>query len=579
MGQALCPHHLALAIDYGNLSVLAAPETPLISLSDSGGAIIGTLFSARDSRRRLETIDQTAQLGILKSNGAQLVREYWGSYVAVLRGPNSCGIQVIRDPSATLPCYYISCYGVTVVASSVDLLIDSQLFQPEVNWPAVAQHLIAPQLRIAETCIAGLTELLGGYSLIVGAGELHVSQLWSPWDFVTADQQITDEALAADLVRDVTLSSVGAWASSFNHVVLGLSGGLDSSIVATCLSRKRIPFSCITLVTEGATGDERDYARVVSEFVGAPLFEEFQDTSHVDIQRSDASHLPRPIARSFAQSGDLKSLEVATHVQADAFFGGGGGDNVFCYLQSAAPIADRLRTSGIGPSAWRTVLDISRLAECSVWTAMKAGIRRAWFRDPAFSWPTNTAFLTSKASELAPPLHLHDWLRAPARALPGKAAHIAWLLGFQNHIEGFGRERLFAKVSPLMSQPLVELCLRIPTWMWCAGGNNRAVARRAFGRDLPEAILTRRSKGTPGSFVIELFEANRHAILKMLSEGVLANQALIDLDKLEAAITSPKPPPAADIFRIMMLVDVEAWARSWASRAKTRPTVVGAVAS
>ena len=36
------------------------------------------------------------------------------------------------------------------------------------------------------------------------------------------------------------------------------------------------------------------------------------------------------------------------------------------------------------------------------------------------------------------------------------------------------------RISPLFSQPLMELCLRIPTYVLTEGGWDRAVARRAF---------------------------------------------------------------------------------------------------
>jgi asparagine synthase (glutamine-hydrolysing) len=63
-------------------------------------------------------------------------------------------------------------------------------------------------------------------------------------------------------------------------------------------------------------------------------------------------------------------------------------------------------------------------------------------------------------------------------------------------------------VSPLVSQPLIELCLAIPTWFWCADGQNRAIARKAFAGDLPPPTLARRSRGTSESFILQALELN-----------------------------------------------------------------------
>ncbi len=139
-------------------------------------------------------------------------------------------------------------------------------------------------------------------------------------------------------------------------------------------------------------------------------------------------------------------------------------------------------------------------------------------------------------------------------------------MGIQNHLEGYRRELSFPKISPLMSQPVVELCLQIPSWMWCAGGRNRAVARHAFATDLPPTIIERRSKGTPGSFIVEIFEANRTKLRDMLCGGVLAAQELLDIDCLQRILNDPRPARGGDYSRIMAIADTEAWARSWISR-------------
>eukprot|EP00456_Euglypha_rotunda_P074755 TRINITY_DN6868_c0_g1_i1.p2 TRINITY_DN6868_c0_g1~~TRINITY_DN6868_c0_g1_i1.p2 ORF type:complete len:108 (-),score=25.69 TRINITY_DN6868_c0_g1_i1:10-333(-) len=82
----------------------------------------------------------------------------------------------------------------------------------------------------------------------------------------------------------------------------------------------------------------------------------------------------------------------------------------------------------------------------------------------------------------------HPWMRAPEGELPGKAQHIAWILGVLNHIEGSERERLQPTIWPLLSQPVVELCLTLPTWAWQADGQNRVIARKAFADLLPSQI-------------------------------------------------------------------------------------------
>ena len=46
-----------------------------------------------------------------------------------------------------------------------------------------------------------------------------------------------------------------------SDIVLRLSGGLDSSIIAACLAKAKVQFSCINFPTRARDGDERNYAR------------------------------------------------------------------------------------------------------------------------------------------------------------------------------------------------------------------------------------------------------------------------------------------------------------------------------
>lgn len=57
----------------------------------------------------------------------------------------------------------------------------------------------------------------------------------------------------------------------------------------------------------------------------------------------------------------------------------------------------------------------------------------------------------------------HPWLSAPAEALPGKTVHVAFLMRAQNSLELYPRRSAPPHIAPLLSQPIVELCLSIPT--------------------------------------------------------------------------------------------------------------------
>jgi asparagine synthase (glutamine-hydrolysing) len=156
---------------------------------------------------------------------------------------------------------------------------------------------------------------------------------------------------------------------------------------------------------------------------------------------------------------------------------------------------------------------------------------------------------------------LTPWDSVVRRVLPGQWEHIAMIMRMQNHVHALSCD--LGRFSPLASQPLVEFCLGVPTWLWAQGGRNRAVARAAFADLLPSAVLQRTSKAGPDSFVRLAFAANRALISERLMDGLLSRHGLIDRDALAVALASSELSDSEDCLRILDLLEAENWARAW----------------
>ena len=138
----------------------------------------------------------------------------------------------------------------------------------------------------------------------------------------------------------------------------------------------------------------------------------------------------------------------------------------------------------------------------------------------------------------------------------------------QNHVHGVtgGLHRF----SPLASQPLVEFCLSVPTWLWATGGRNRAVARAAYSDILPPAIVARTSKAGPDSYIRSAFVAHRSRIRGRLLDGLLAAHDLLDRPALEVALQVDESKDDFLIDRVFDLLEAENWARLWHERGSIR---------
>jgi asparagine synthase (glutamine-hydrolysing) len=221
-------------------------------------------------------------------------------------------------------------------------------------------------------------------------------------------------------------------------------------------------------------------------------------------------------------------------------------------------------TAGARLGAGRTAFDVARLNEVGIAAALRGSFSKMMLRGLPHRWPSQTAFFSQVAQEHLKVAPSHPWLAPPLDELPGKIMHVAWIAAIQNHLEGFGREWMYPLRAPLLSQPIVEHCLTIPSWFWCSEGRDRFLAREAFVDMLPPAVLNRRSKGTPTGFVMQILDENRGPIKELLLEGQLAKESIIDTARVEAFFADPDPRDVAPYMEIMGLVDAEAWLQAWA---------------
>lgn len=548
---------LVLASDTSGLIVALAPGTPAAKLDDSG-LVIGSLF-APGLPQALEAMSPSAAAAILASAGQHLIQAYWGDYIAVLcRGEETI---LVRGPFGHLPCLLTPLGDGMLAASDIDALRLAGAFPLSLDHDAIARQLMVGDLRQNATCLTRIEELRGGDRWTIANGRVTRDRLWSPWTFADPARRIDDPAEAARRLRDQAIACVALRTRPVSRPLLLLSGGLDSSIVAASLAAGDRDFACLNLTTVNPTGDERRYARAVTTRIGRQLVERDMASGLPDIERLAAVRLARPVARSFEQHAYSLALEQAAELGCDGLVDGGGGDNVFCSLQSASPAADCLLDPQGRPDFWRLCGDIGRIAETSRWkVAWRAFVRSRDAARPS-RWPIDLRFLHGDACALGDTAVRHPWLDENLLALPGRAAHIATLVAAQGYAEDGPHGAKQEAISPLLSQPLIEHCLRIPSWSWFANGRNRAAARRAFEPLLPSEVAWREGKGSPDSLLARLFETNRALLRDHLGDGLLAKARIIDREAVTAAIDDPRPAHGTGFGRILQLADTESWAR------------------
>ncbi len=533
--------------------VFAPADVPTLAIPGHG-LLIGQLFTknGRPVSQRLD-IDGSA-----RELTRCLLQKTWGDYLAILVDrEDGSAITLLRDPSGAVPCVYSLPDGEGFITSDISLAVNLGLYRREVNWQAIAHCLNFPYLKTVRTALKHVSELLPGDMLTCRRDNVSVSSAWSPWRFVGKDFRHKDPHVAAEDVRSAISKVVNALSAGDDKLIVELSGGLDSSIVAACLRAASQRSTFCTLVMPVAGTDERPYARLVAEALEQKLF-----SLEVGI---DNIHLEFPIPRSsvvpaigIPQNIINEAWEAAgNRYGVNGFFSGGGGDTVFCYLKTAAPAADAFREHGV-MAGITAIGDLAALHRCTLFKAGRLTLKKM-LRRPRTTWKEdrtllNPSCVTTKSEH-------HSWMDAPPGTLSGDREKIFDLIGTQLYREATPRSLERSMHFPLLSQPVVEACLKVPTWMWIADGRNRAVVRQAFADQLPRGILDRRSKGSYIGHMATAYARNKLHMRGFLEEGRLCAHDLLDRSALLNFFANDLAPRDLSFLRIFDLCAAENWVR------------------
>ena len=210
------------------LTLWADRQTPIVHGNAGKSALVGLLFD-RASGEPVDRLPSSSDLERL------ITRDFWGAYVLLTTDGSSHS--VLRDPSAAVPVYCGRAEGLEIYATDADLLALArpERFRPELDF--IRHWLTFPFLRTWRTGAAGVRELLPGTARRVDSAGEQLIEYWTPSRPARPRPLVTSLADAAALLRDEALRTIARFALAGEEIVLNLSGGLDSSIVAAALAQ------------------------------------------------------------------------------------------------------------------------------------------------------------------------------------------------------------------------------------------------------------------------------------------------------------------------------------------------------
>jgi asparagine synthase (glutamine-hydrolysing) len=549
----------------------ADPTTASVQvLERSTGVVIGTLFHSVPISAAMRCESAILNGGdskeVLASGGEALIGNFWGNYVAVLRDPHAFHTRVIRGPASTLPCFHATVRGVHLYFSSMELCARLKTGSYSIDWQHLLRSLLAPRTD-SRTDIQGVTELLPGHTDLWAQGRSDHRVLWDPC-LCSLKPALLDRGEAAKSLRAVARACIHAWQARHGRVLHALSGGLDSSIVLSCLSAQPLAPICLTQYADDAGSDERYFARTVAEFCGCELIE-FRRDAAVDFRSAVHSVRSANSPGLRLPSVDRIELDLARDRGAAAVFRGDGGDELFCRNQLPLYLMDFARCQGLRGEFPQLLMHAAAAEGVTGWEILGRVLRDLTGKR-RFRFMSLVTQDIERATLIKREL-IHDLIASADEGStpetheepPGRLWQASLVKASRTYSGPFTLDDDPEYVAPLLSQPVIELCMRIPTWFQMTGRRDRALARDAFARDLPPEILHRRGKGDAERLASSTVLANLGFLREMLLDGIVLRQGFLDARKLEAALETTPSADSVNSVPLFGLLGAEIWARAW----------------
>lgn len=546
----------------------------LQALPRGNGVILGTLFEPCSTGGRVPRIKSAFSAAeadrILSTRGHSLSSDYWGRYVAFAQDTAQRKTYVVRDPTGGLPCFHAVYRGVHLYFSSVEDCASLGLLELAVDWDQVAAYVATDAARTTRSAIRGISSVPAGQCVQIQHGDATTSTAWNPWRIACTDV-MDDPQLAAHELRRTAKACTQAWATRHHGILHALSGGLGSSIVLSCLrdGGRRSNITCFNYYSSSPGDDERYFARLAANHTGSPLLEWQRDDS---MRLADLHHFERTAAPGRLLNllqASRREARLAGELCAGAIFSGCGGDELFYRTHGVLAAVDCLRSHGMGRRFIEAAMDTALLEDCSLWRILWKTLGRK-LDDAGPSAPASRHARELLTRQAQAHVQAQDAFEVDAALLPGvlatppgKRRHAYSLSLSLDHYDPLAFTDHPERVQPLLSQPLIELCLRMPTYVLTHKGWDRAIARQAFVDDVPREILHRRTKQRMQENMSEILAANLETARELLLDGQLVSAGLLDRGRTEMALADTSALDQQTAREILDHVGTELWLQSW----------------
>lgn len=334
------PHRVFLGHRILAIVDLANGQQPM--LTADGQLVItynGEVYNHRDLRRELETAghqfrtnhsDTEVLLYAYRQWGPQMLTRLNGMWAFAIYDASRQELFVSRDRFGKKPLYYYFDGSNLIFASELTSLIQHPAVPRSFDQESLQKLFAYGFIPAPRSLLQGVRKLPAGHWLKLDLVKMRVQvqQFWKfEFDQFPQIPKNPEEEWGSELIRLLD-AAVKRRLDADVPVGVFLSGGIDSSLIATLATSHQSVVETFNIGFTEKSFDERQYAQLMAKRLGTQHFEETFSIDHcLDFAPQVAQHLDEVFGDSSILPTALVSRLARTRVKV--VLGGDGSDELF----------------------------------------------------------------------------------------------------------------------------------------------------------------------------------------------------------------------------------------------------------
>ena len=536
----------------------------VIRLKNDTGLLIGRLFENNSGN---QARDLGLSLNDLIADPEKLSKNYWGRYILSIFNQDEKTITLFRDPLGLTTLYIAKTLGGIIFSSKLSIIYDSLLDKPSINWNYLTSYVAYPHFPTLTTPFNDIFELSAGHFIMLSEDSFTEQK---PFWFPVNDSSYANQNDYEEKIIPILENCTRAWSNNASNIYVELSGGIDSSSVLMIL--KQIAPDNVTLTGVNfyhpliASSNEIIHARKVAASCAIDL--QLIDLSdHLLLTKLPNYRTCKPSSFLLNCSADEAIAAYTKGSNNNEIMTGQGGDHLFMCPPSIDSVTDYFLEKGVN-GITKKIKDISAYYRMPLVQVLGKSIQslakyytgsNSYLQKPIVSSWMQKSF----KEKLDARIFRSTFLDKLKDLNPAKAQHVFSIYQAIMYIDRGHKLENKPSIDPLLSQPLVELALSIPTYEMYGDGNDRIPFRRAFFNYTKNDYIWRKTKGETSGIVSLSFQHNIKTVKELALEGRFAQENLINKELLFAEIMKIQHGSCENAWPIANLLAAEVWLNAW----------------